>query len=198
MPRGSTDPVTVASEMQGADSPTDSRPEGMSDEEWEAASPDEKPTQKPMFGSAEPPDIDGPLEFHAQLLRVSDTSGSQGDAISAQFETPWTEIKNIADRYKKSLELRFGAVTVMGASVKSQASNTDADGAVRLKVVFAIPESQKKAASDLFMLTGKGGPLSIEPNQLSLDALLTTRAEDDENPIGTFEDVADEEPVPVG
>jgi hypothetical protein len=201
--------------MQGTRSPAEPRPPGMSDEEWEAAAPadpnratdedelddlaadaeapgtgegKQKPSQSEAFpDSEELPDIDDPLEFHAQLLKVQDTSGSQGDNIQAHFEAPWQNVLQVVNRYKRALELRFGNVSIIGASLKSQSTNTDADGNVRLKVTFQIPESQKNRAGELFLLTGAGGPLTISPTQLSLDSLLTTRAEDD--PIGTFSDV---------
>ena len=195
--------------MQGATSPAD-RPPGMSDEEWEAADPTrlaedddeaeapgtgegkQRPSQAEAFpDSEELPAIDDPLEFHAQLLKVQDTSGSQGDNIQAHFEAPWQNVLQVVQRYKRALEVRFGNVSIIGASLKSQSTNTDADGNVRLKLTFNIPESQKQRASELFMLTGRGGPLYISPTQLSLDGLLTTRAEDD--PIGTFSDVDEDE-----
>ena len=180
------------------------RPPDMTDEEWAALAPDAaeseaaeseaaavedgKPAQTEAFPSLEPPETDEPLEFYAQLLRVSDASGTQGSTIQAHFEAPWVEVLRIAHRYKKGLTLKFGDVTVPGASLKSQVTNTDADGAVRLKVTFTIPESQVERASQLFRLTGKGGPLTIDPAQLTLDAMLTTRAEDD----STSDEVTDE------
>ena len=204
MARGSTDPATVDAEMQGAESPAD-KPDGtggMSDEDWEAKAPGveddakQKVTQSEAFPESEElPEVDDPLEFHAQLLKVQDTSGSQGDNIQAHFEAPWQNVLQVVNRYKRALELRFGNVTVTGVTLGKTVTNTDADGNVRLKLTFQIPESQKQRASELFLLTGRGGPLTISPSQLSLDSLLTKRAEDDDddNPIGTFSDVDEDE-----
>jgi hypothetical protein len=207
MAKGTTDPATVEAETgkplgKGL---------GVPDEEWDGAAPDAEATAangageegaedeadqpKSLFGDEEPEPNILPLVLPAQLLRVADRTGASGLTIEAQFEIPWKRVLDVGNAFKKALELSFNGVSIYGATVKSQTMNTDADGAVRLKVVLNMPESQKEAGSRLFLQTGSSGELRAEQSQMALDELLTARAEDgdgeavEDNPSGTFSDV---------
>lgn len=190
MARGTTDPTVVASETEipeflREDAPAD---EDQKTEETPTADPaldaadgededDEEEEKKPtsIFGDLNPPDEIGEIVMRAELLKVARATAANGDNITAQFETPWTRSQEIQAAYKKALELKFGEVIVKGATVKSTSSNTDADGAIRHKVVFTLPVSQGEAAARLFNLTGRNGDLTVNPMQMSLN--LTARAE---------------------
>jgi hypothetical protein len=207
MAKGTSDPATVEAETKGQKNGLG----GMSDEQWNDAAPegedlgsaeitgygrnpdedepaeDTKSKSKSPFADLNPPDKIEPINVTAELLKVSTGSG----AAQAQFEVPWNTGQKFVEAYRKALELRFGEISVFGCTVKNTASSTDADGAVRYRVTFEIPESQRHQAALLFEMSGKAGPLQVEPTQMTLDDLLTHNSRDDEesDPAGTFSDV---------
>lgn len=179
---GSSDTLTVESETKipeflggPADAEEDEKQPQTDPALDSADEDDEEEKPKSLFSELEPPEQIGELVMRAELLKVSRATAANGDNIMAQFEVPWTRMQEILTAYKKALELVFGDVTVKGATIKSTATSTDADGAVRAKVVVTLPLSQGEAAGKLFNLTGRNGDLTINPMQMTLN--LTDRAE---------------------
>jgi len=191
--KGTTDPATVEAETKAQNA---NGLGGLTDKEWDGKAPDapvegqtgfyrdpdedapeEKEKSKAPFSDLNPPAEIEAISVTAQML-----SGRTRTTGYVTFEFPWPEVLRLHAGFSKSLELRFAERTISGASVDTISSHPDADGAIRAKVQFVVPETKREDLMDFLKATTKIGTLEIEPNQMSLDSLLTHNSRDDEEP----------------